>query len=267
MSLEARMIEYTMTHRVGVGGATERYERPSPVLEMATRLRGWSHGKRETCQSCVSNTAVSVRGGMALCSRCREQRSMHLALAFDERGIAPAAVRQDNDHAGKQLRGHMIVFNSRSVDLGGFVEIIRPRAADRMEAEQPDLRALWSHDSSIVLGRSTAGTFRAKKVTRGVAIEIDPPKWAHGYVESVERRDVTGMSFGFWALEDDWHIKKTEDGDIEEIVREIFDMRVVEGSAVSWPAYPATDIKVVEGATRSAWAQERESADRLRLAR
>lgn len=260
-----RAIEYTMTHRIGAGGMAERYERPSVVQEMAVRLRKWT-GQTETCQSCSSLPAVAIHAGMPLCGRCREQRNLQMRIDPEGRK-APVLRASEDDGAGKQLRGHMIVFNSKSVDLGGFIEIIRPRAADRLEAEKPDLRGLWNHNAAIVLGRHSAGTMRYRKVTRGVAVELDPPRWAHGHVESIERRDVTGMSFGFWALEDEWTLKRDKDGEIESIVREIFDMQVVEGSPVSWPAYPDTDVRVVEGSQRSAWQIEEDTAMRLRMAR
>lgn len=254
-----RTLEYTMTHRV-VGGMTERYVRPDGVRDMALRLRKWS-GTPEICQSCSTLPAMCVRAGTPLCSRCRSQRDLRFNRLPDLLGAKAWPTRADDDEvAGKQFRGHAIVFNSKSVDLGGFTEIIRPAAADRMEAEKPDLRGLWSHDSSLVLARSTAGTLRARKVIRGVAIEIDPPRWASGYVESVERRDVTGMSFGFWALDDDWHLEEGEP------VREVFDMHVFEFSPVSFPAYEATDIRVVQGTQRSSWQIEDDTAHRLRLA-
>lgn len=255
-----RPAEYTMTHRVA-GGVTERYARPEPVREMALRLRKWA-GTPETCGSCSNLPAVAVRAGMPLCGRCRSQRDLRFGRVPDLLGVKAWPTRlADDEVAGKQFRGHAIVFNKKSVDLGGFTEIIRAAAADRMEAEKPDLRGLWNHDSAMPLGRSTAGTLRYRKVGRGVAIEIDPPRWAHGHVESVERRDVTGMSFGFWALDDDWHLEEGEP------VREVFDMRVIEFSPVSFPAYPDTDIRVVQGNQRSEWQREEDTAHRLRAAR
>lgn len=255
----SRPIEVAMTHRVA-GGVIERCLRPAPVLETAQRMHRW-RGAPETCQNCQCLPAVSIRAGLPLCSRCREQRAIRLAHATGD--LRPRIVRaeDEDDGTGPQFRGHMIVFNVKSVDLGGFTEIIRPSAADRMEAEKPDLRALWNHDSAIPIGRISAGTMRARKVTRGVAVEIDPPRWAGDYVESIDRRDVTGMSFAFMALEDDWHLEEGEP------VREVLDMETFEGSPVSFPAYPQTDIKVVRAKTRSAWTIERESAERLRLAR
>lgn len=252
--------EFAMTHRVGTGGQREICHRPDPVRAMVTRMQQW-RGDPETCKSCQALPAVSIRAGVAVCSRCRDEQAIRRGWAVDAIGLAPRAVGELRDGpAGPQLRGYAIVFNQRSVDLGGFVEIIRPSAADRLEAEKPDLRALWNHDSNLPLARASAGTLRARKATRGVAVEIDPPKWASAQVESVDRRDVQGMSFGFVALTDDWHLEESV------VVREVMDMEVFEVSPVTFPAYPQTEIKAINAKERAKWNQRAVDA-RLRAAR
>lgn len=254
-----RHVEYAMTHRIGAGGMSEACQRPEHVRAIATRLLQWKTAP-ETCQSCHSLPAVNLRSGLPICSRCRENRLLAMGQ-FDQAGARPTAFRADDETSTqKQLRGLSIVFNKPSLDMG-FIEYIRPRAADRLMAEKPDLRALWNHDSSLTIGRYSAGTLRYEKVTRGVSVEIDPPSWARGQVESVDRRDITGQSFGFWTLEDGWWL---EDGYPH---REILDMEVIEVSVVSFPAYPDTTVRVENAGARSAWEVERHTRERLRLAR
>jgi len=146
------------------------------------------------------------------------------------------------------LRGMAIVFNERSQDLGGFVEMIMPQAMERTIAEGIDLRAFFDHDPAKVLGRQSAGTLRTEVTRQGVTVEIDPPSVTDppNLMESIQRGDISGMSFSFRIMPngEDW---KREGG---QIVRTVTDMRVYEISVVSMPAYEQTDVEVALRALR-----------------
>jgi HK97 family phage prohead protease len=139
----------------------------------------------------------------------------------------------------RKIRGYAIVFNALSVNLGGFREIIKPEAVDRTLTQAVDVRALWNHDTGEVLGRTRAGTLSLTKDRRGLRIEVNPPSWARHRLESIERGDVTGMSFRFKAIDDEW--REGEDG---FPVREVNDMTMDEVSIVTFPAYQQTDVSV-----------------------
>lgn len=136
------------------------------------------------------------------------------------------------------IRGHAIVFDQPSVNLGDFREVIAPEAVDRTIRERVDLRALVDHDPSKILGRLSAQTLRVAKDTRGLQIEIDPPETSIGrdIVESLRRRDITGMSFSFLTLKETWNESTTP------WTRTIRDMVVREVSIVTFPAYPQTEV-------------------------
>lgn len=168
---------------------------------------------------------------------------------WHRRALLPALearAEADGEGAGK-LRGYAIVFDVKSENLGGFREIIRAEAVERTLREGVDLRALVDHDSGRIIGRKTAGTLRATADRKGLRVEIDAPDTTVGrdIVESVRRRDVTGMSFAFRTLTDDWHMENGTP------IREVTDMTVLEVSAVSFPAYPQTTIGVAAEPRRS----------------
>jgi HK97 family phage prohead protease len=151
--------------------------------------------------------------------------------------------RAEASDNGKKIRGYPVVFNSLSVDLGGFREIISPEAVDRTLNEGLDVRALVDHDSSKVIGRTRAGTLRLRKDSRGLHMEVEPDEdisYARDVMIAVRRGDISGMSFGFRVDSDEWDY----DGKIP--VRTVTDMRISEISIVAFPAYTATDVQVAQ---------------------
>lgn len=154
---------------------------------------------------------------------------------------------------GKTLRGHAIAFDSLSVDLGGFREIIAPSAVDRTLKNAEDVRALVDHDTGKVIGRTRAGTLELSKDVRGLAVKITPDlgiSYASDIARAVARGDVSGMSFGFRVLEDSWNFEA------DPPIRTVTDMQISEVSIVAFPAYQATDIGVAQRSLaqqRDAW--------------
>jgi len=155
----------------------------------------------------------------------------------------------------KRIDGYAVVFDVKSLDLGGFREIIKPEAVNRTLREGLDVRALVDHDSGKVIGRTRAGTLTLKKEKRGLRVDIDPPDTTAGrdILESVRRGDISGMSFGFRVVTDEWRM---EDG---EAIRDVFDMEIREVSIVGFPAYPQTSVDVAQRSLRAFQATRRGS--------
>lgn len=134
--------------------------------------------------------------------------------------------------------GYAAVFNSIT-DIGGyFREQIAPGAFD--SALTADVRALFNHDTGLVLGRTTANTLRLASDERGLAVEIDMPDtaFARDLGVSMKRGDITGMSFGFMVTKQNWD----ESGDTP--LRTIEAVDLFEVSIVTFPAYADTAVAV-----------------------
>jgi HK97 family phage prohead protease len=154
---------------------------------------------------------------------------------------------------GRRIQGYAIRFHSLSQDLGGFRELIAPEAVDRTLSEGLDVRALVDHDSGKVIGRTRAGTLTLRKDSKGLAIRIEPDEdisYAKDIMRAVARGDVSGMSFGFRTLSDEW----AHDAVAEEWTRTVTDMRISEVSIVAFPAYQATDVSIAQRSLQAARA-------------
>lgn len=135
----------------------------------------------------------------------------------------------------RKIVGYAAVFNSPT-DIGGlFREQIRP-GAFKEAIERDDVRALIDHDSTLVLGRNKAGTLRLQEDAHGLRIEIDPPdtQYARDLIVSMERGDITQMSFGFIARKQEW------DDTQDPPLRTVLDVELFDVSVVTYPAYPDT---------------------------
>lgn len=147
-------------------------------------------------------------------------------------------LRAADDNKQPMIVGYAAVFGQMSEDLGGFREQIAPGAFSKTIGE--DIRALFNHDRSVVLGRSKAKTLRLSEDARGLRVEIDPPDTqdARDLVTKMKRGDISGMSFGFRTIKDKWD---EVDG---KIVRTLVELRLFDVSVVTYPAYPQTDVAV-----------------------
>ncbi len=159
-----------------------------------------------------------------------------------ERRFVPAAglrVEKRDDGGMPKLGGYAAVFNQRSVELWGFYELIAPGAFADSLAAGDDVRALWNHDPNWILARSTNKTLRMVEDDHGLAVDFDPidTPTVRGFVASIERGDVSQMSFAFVATDDEWDIDANE-----QWVRRVKRARLFDVSPVTYPAYQGTEI-------------------------
>lgn len=174
-----------------------------------------------------------------------------------ERRSAPTEfeVRAKPDGTGGTkyvVTGHAAVFNRLSKNLGGFVEDVDPVAFDRTLGDNPDTRALKNHDANLILGRTRAGTLRIGKDSTGLPYEYDSPDttYARDLVVSMERKDITQSSFGFYVMRNGDVWSETQDGFPK---RTLVAVSIHDGdvSPVTYPAYDDTDSGLAGRALRS----------------
>lgn len=138
----------------------------------------------------------------------------------------------------KTLRGYAAVFDKLSKPLGGFREKIK-RGAFKESVKAGNIRALWNHNTDMVLGSTKNNTLRLEEDDKGLRFELDLPDTQYGRdaAVSVSRGDVDGMSFTFNVRKQEW-----DETDLVNVVRTLVDVELHEVSPTAFPAYPQTKV-------------------------
>lgn len=137
---------------------------------------------------------------------------------------------------GMTFEGYAAIFDSPSEPLP-FIERIKRGAFNRsLTKARNDIKLLWNHETSSVLGSTRAGTLKLYEDERGLKVTATLPNTTQGRDAAVllKRGDVDSMSFGFSvpAGGDSWN----EDGS-ERVLKSV---RLHEVSIVAFPAYTST---------------------------
>lgn len=151
---------------------------------------------------------------------------------------------EKNEEHGDHVVGMPIVFDSRT-NLGLFDEMIDSHALDNTDLK--DVRFLVNHDTSkIPLARSrnnnANSTMQMEITEAGMNIRVDLDTEnnsdARNLYSAIKRGDISGMSFAFLVDGEEW-----TDLESDHPTRTITSIsRVLEVSAVTFPAYEATSI-------------------------
>lgn len=154
-------------------------------------------------------------------------------------------LRAANDEKhGDHITGRPIVYNSMT-DLGYFNEIIEAGALDKSNLK--DVRFLVNHNTDMIpLARSRNNnensTMQMTTDKDGMSIRVnldtENNSDAKNLYSAIKRGDITGMSFMFTIDDEEW-----ENLESEHPTRHIRKIgTVLEVSAVTFPAYEATEI-------------------------
>lgn len=167
---------------------------------------------------------------------------------------AEVAIRAgDGEEGAERFFGYAAVFNSRT-SIGnplrwGFYEEVAPGAFTKTISEG-DARMLIDHDSYYVVSRVSAGTLSLAQDAKGVPVDsaLDPGlSYVSDLKANVRNKNITGMSFGFQVIKDDWEMidVETTDGDtVQAELRVLREVKLFEVSAVTFPAYTDTEASL-----------------------
>ena len=142
----------------------------------------------------------------------------------------------------RHIEGYGSVFNERSLDLGGFVEMIAPGAFDGV-IERSDVKCYLDHNPGKgILARSRNGKGSLSLIVdeKGLQYSFDAPKTSLGdeVVEGIKRGDYSQSSFAFTVDDEVW--TKEADGTYLRTITKIGGLYDV--SIVANPAYEGTSV-------------------------
>jgi len=147
------------------------------------------------------------------------------------------------------LVGYAARFNSPSKPIpsgarGSFTEILKRGCFTRVLASNPDVKCLYNHQESSILGRTKSGTLTLEQDDRGLQFrcQLDKSNSDHRNIYGLVRRgDLNECSFAFncgdvdddtWDLDDDGQARRT--------IRNVSGLYDV--SVVASPAYSNTSV-------------------------
>ena len=160
---------------------------------------------------------------------------------MEQRILKMKDVKTREEGGKKYLEGYFAVFGEPYKVWDGWIETIERGAFARYLSSGEDVKALWNHDSNIVLGSTGNHTAVLMEDETGLwgSVEINEnDQEAVNAHARVARGDVDGCSFGFdigrmedwWDEEGVYHTKITEVDPLYEV------------SPCTFPAYAATSI-------------------------
>ncbi|MFJ7831793.1 HK97 family phage prohead protease [Peribacillus sp. NPDC097284] len=149
-------------------------------------------------------------------------------------------IREDGE-GQRTITGYAVKWEMKSHPMGWFQRFQEQfkKGAFAESLTKEDQRALWSHDTSQVLGRTKNGTLRLYEDDIGLRFELDLPNTTLGNdaYETIKRGDVDGVSFGFRMRKEEW-----DESDPDNVTRTVTQADLFEISPVGFPAYPDSQV-------------------------
>jgi HK97 family phage prohead protease len=144
-------------------------------------------------------------------------------------------IRSTEKEGKKHITG-IIPYDSKSVPMWGVTEIIDRTAFNKTLKDRKEVRALWNHNDSYILGNTKSETLELEDSDDGLICRCELPNtsYANDLYEIVSRGDVKTMSFGFIPVK----YQDSENGKLRTL-KEVALQEVSFG--VTFPAYLETN--------------------------
>lgn len=166
--------------------------------------------------------------------------------------------REETETGDLILSGYFIKFDEVTELWPGYFEVIKREGVEKA-IQNADVRALFNHDDSLVLGRTGNGTVILGVDEIGlfgdIIINKEDPQ-AIGAYARVQRGDVIGCSFGFIPIK-----IETEERADGSYLDTILELEIFEVSPCTFPAYPQTEIAARQKDFESQQRANREALD------
>ena len=167
-----------------------------------------------------------------------------------------------DDEGNPILEGYFVRYDDIYKICEGATESIARGAFS--ESINGDVRALYNHNSDIILGRTSSNTLELRDTDVGLwgRILINPKdSQAMDAYERVKRGDITGCSFGFDIAPDGEETRVNEDGSVHWTITKVNPLYEI--SPCVFPAYEATsvsarahDLEVIRKRKNEAWREQ-----------
>lgn len=171
---------------------------------------------------------------------------------------------RENQDGDKTITGYAVKWEMKSHTMGYFTRFREQfkKGAFAESLNKEDQRALWSHDTSQVLGRTKNGTLRLYEDDIGLRFELDLPNTTLGKdaYETIKRGDVDGVSFGFRMKKEEW-----DESDLDNVTRTITQADLFEISPVGFPAYPDSQVSARSADPYKVYQEEKNQELRKQL--
>ena len=144
---------------------------------------------------------------------------------------------EDNDLV---VEGYFSVFNEIYTVWDGITESIAPGAFS--DVLNDDVRALFNHNTDLILGRTTNHTLELRQDDKGLwgRIKLNPKDTdAVNAYQRIARGDVTGCSFGFDIASEERTV--SDDGSVHYTITRVKPLWEI--SPCVFPAYEATSVE------------------------